>query len=143
MVGKLGLSENILNELNQDIYTRDDSSVVSEELEKLGVSPSSFFIDFYRNFEGPFWSEKLGFELLDIEEDSPNISDVTAECRETFNFPKKYLALCELSVGQIFVLDCETDSVFAVNFEGEEERLVKGELEPRWASFKGFIESYF
>ena len=136
-------NEILKNELSDATYHRNDSSRVHEALEALGVSPSSFFVGFFSAYKGPFWSEKLGFELLDLIEDSPNIVEVTQACRQGFSFSDKYLALCELSAGQVFVLDCESDGVYAVNFEGGETLLKDGKLEIRWKNFKGFIENYF
>lgn len=145
-IGKLmmiDLPESVKNELSDSAYDRADPEEVSRALEMFGVNPPVFFVDFYKKYEGPFWSEKLGYELLDLVEDCPNIVGHTKLCREQYEFPNQYLVLTEITTGQVAVLNAETDQVFEVDFEGGDVLLKKGELEPRWNSFKEFVVDYF
>lgn len=54
------------------------------------------------------------------------------------------LVLTDLSAGDtVHVLDAESDQVFVVDFEGGEELLLTGQLEPQWMTFTDFIQAYF
>lgn len=125
-------------------YTRKNVDVVDLALERLSVHASSSFVDFYKTFTGPFWSDSLGIELADLVEDCNSVESLSQECRRVFVFPDRFLVLTPLSSGgTIHVLDTEADSVYVVDLEGGEELLKDGQLEPRWRSFCDFLEAYF
>lgn len=125
--------------LPEDIYKRSDKNQVRNSLIRLKSNPSDTFKSFYNRYEGPFWEEGLGFELLDITE----IESHTLSARMEHNFLKQYLILTELSANSVIVLNTFTDHVFIVHFEGGDEKLLRGELEPTWLSFHEFLKTYF
>ena len=139
----MSLPDNVANALSDPTFHRQDDNA-DAVLSRLDVAPSSEFTEFYRTYIGPFWSDSLGIELADIVDDESNIETLTEQCRSQFGFPKQMLVLTQLSAGAtVHVLDTESDEVFVVDFEGGEDLLVKGELEPRWASFSEFLQDYF
>lgn len=139
----MSLPDKVVNALSDPAYHRqvDDIEVV---LGQLDVTPSSEFTEFYRTYIGPFWSDSLGIELADIIDDECNIGALTEQCRSQYRFPERMLVLTQLSPGgTVHVLDTESDEVLVVDFEGGEDLLVKGELEPRWDTFSDFLQDYF
>ena len=125
-------------------YTRKNTDVVELALERLNVHAPSSFVDFYKTFTGPFWSNSLGVELGDLVEDRDSVECLSQECRRLFMFPDRFLVLTPLSSGgTIHVLDTEADAVYVVDLEGGEELLRRGQLEARWSSFCDFLEAYF
>lgn len=129
--------------LDENIYKRDNKDEVMQTFKRLGVNASDIVIQFYRNFAGPFWEESIGFELLDIIDDKPNVESATLICREEFTFPSKYLILTELTTNEIIVLDSESDKLYKVDFEGADEALLAGTLKETWANFEEFLREYF
>ncbi len=129
--------------LSDNIYLRSNKDEIIKALKELDISPSKRFIQFYTTYAGPFWEEALGVELMDIIEENNNIVKSTNTCRDEYGFNKKYLVLTEMSANQVIVLDSETDKVYRVNFEGEDELLQKGELNEEWSSFSDFLKEYF
>lgn len=139
----MSLPDNIVKALRDPTFHRPCNNV-EEVLIRLNVTPSSVFREFYGTYVGPFWSDFLAIELADIIEDESSIETLTEQCRSQFGFPKRMLVLTPLSAGgTVHVLDTESDEVFVVDFEGGESLLVKGELEARWATFRGFLQDYF
>ena len=92
---------------------------------------------------GPFWSEALGFELLDALEGPETIRSITENCRQQFGFPDHVVVLSAPSAGQVIALDVDSDKLFEVDFEGGEKLLALGQLTPRWNSFEAFLCEYF
>lgn len=129
--------------LGKEIYKREDRKLVKSALIRLGVDASDTFQEFYYQYAGSFWEEHVPFELLDIVDDENNIESYTFISRKEYGFPKQYLVLSEMSANAILVLDTITDKVYTVNFEGEDELLLKGELKETWASFFEFLRAYF
>lgn len=139
----MSLPDNVIQALNDPTFHRK-SNDVETVLDRLEVTPSSEFTEFFRTYIGPFWSDSLGIELADIVDDESNIETLTEQCRSQFQFPKRMLVLTQLSAGAtVHVLDTDSDEVFVVDFEGGEDLLAKGELEPRWATFGDFLQEYF
>lgn len=129
--------------LSDPVFHRVDGDIEGV-LKRLGVNPSRDFGEFYSTFIGPFWSKGLGIELADIIDGESNIESLTIQCRSQFGFPNRMLVLTDLSAGDtVHVLDAETDQMFVVDFEGGEELLIRGQLEPRWMTFADFIQAYF
>lgn len=126
-----------------EIYQRSDIDLVKEALSMLNVNPSPAFKEFYGKYAGPFWEEHIPFELLDVAEEERNITSYTYIARKEHGFPDRYLVLSEISANAILVLDSVTDKVYCVNFEGEDKRLLQGELPEAWPSFYAFLMEYF
>lgn len=129
--------------LEDDIYNHEDKGEVDEKLLNLDVEVSDTFREFYYRYAGPFWEEHVPYELLDLVDDDINIESNTLIVREEHKFPSKYLVLSEMSANAIIVLDSVTDKVYSVNFEGEDELLIKGELKENWTTFYDFLKEYF
>jgi hypothetical protein len=51
--------------------------------------------------------------------------------------------LTDLLANAVLVLDAEEGHVLNVDFEGGDEELIAGALEPSWDSFLRFLEDYF
>lgn len=107
---------------------------------RLGVSPTDSFVEFYRKYEGTFVSASTGFELADLV---GHVEELTLACREAHGFGRHLLVLSEECGDAVLVYDSEKDAVFAVDFEGTDELLREGSLEPRWSSFAEFLDWYF
>ena len=136
----------VSKKLINPVYKRKNKSNVDITLKALGVSASSIFKLFYELYEGPFGSEVTGFEVVDLFECEPNeqnIISLTKICREEYQFPNKFLVLTELLGGGVLVYDTENDCVFNVDFEGSDQDLINGTLEPDWSSFYEFLDFYF
>lgn len=129
--------------LDKSLYSRNDKEEVIEAFKRLDVNVSEIVKEFYLNFEGPFWEETLGMELLDIINDEVNIESITNECREVHMFPKKYLVLTEMEANEVIVLNSLNDKVYRVDFEGGDEKLLNEDLEEDWESFEEFLVTYF
>lgn len=129
--------------LKEDTYQRNDPDVVDQAINRLNVNAPESFILFYKRFEGPFWEETLGMELLDLVESNDNIESLTCVCREEYSFPDNYLVLTEMNANEVIVLDASSDKVFRVDFEGGDEKLKSGKLNPEWNSFEEFLMCYF
>ena len=128
--------------LAEPTYARANPDSVAPILSDLGVE-HSLLRSFLERYEGPFWSEHIGCEMLDLYEGEETIKSATETCRQRFGFPSNLLVLSQLTAGQIVVLDTSDDKVCEVDFEGGEELLKKKELEPRWDSFRSFLVEYF
>lgn len=124
-------------------YKRAVPEHAASACSKLGVEPGDLFWEFFERFEGPFGSEVTGFELLDVCEGEPSVVSATGVCRGEHAFPPRYLILTNLLGGGVLVYNVETRSVYNVGFEGGDELLREGNLEPEWNSFGEFLEEYF
>lgn len=139
----MNIIEQLEKILNNSTYRRVNINKVKASLQKLDVKPSPEFVEFFSKFEGPFWGKTLGLELLDLVEEINNIEKSTLFCREEFNFNKEFLVLTELSANEVIVLNCETDKVYRVNFEGGDEELINGTLQETWTFFRDFLTEFF
>lgn len=137
------LPDKLSQVLGEEIYIREDKTLVKDTLARLEVNVSDTFQEFYNQYAGPFWEEHVPFELLDLVDEENNIEAYTLICREEHGFPKQYLVLSEMSANAVLVLDTVTDKVHIVNFEGGDELLLKGELEATWSTFYNFLKAYF
>ena len=129
--------------LSDTIYLRSNKEEVVKAIKELDIIPSEEFIEFYTRYEGPFWEETLGIELMDIIEDSNNIFKSTNICRNEYGFGNQYLVLTEMSANEVVVLNSKTDKLYRVNLEGGDELLKNGELQEEWSCFSDFIKEYF
>lgn len=138
---------NIISELkailDSGTYARENPEEVIQTFQRLGVKVSKDVEDFFVNFAGPFWEETLGMEFLDIVEDEVNIESVTMKCRKEHSFPEHYLVLTEMVANEVIVLNTIDDKVYRVDFEGGDEKLLKGVLQAEWYSFEEFLIAYF
>ena len=138
---------NIISELkailDSGTYARENPDEVIQTFQRLGVKVSKDVEDFFVNFAGPFWEETLGMEFLDIVEDEVNIESVTMKCRKEHSFPEHYLVLTEMVANEVIVLNTIDDKVYRVDFEGGDEKLLKGVLQAEWYSFEEFLIAYF
>lgn len=138
------LPKNLNEVLSDKIYKRINFKEIKESLNRLGVQPSSTFMEFYNNYAGSFGSDESPYELLDLcENGNRNIEKYTYIARKEHNFPNKYLVLTEMISLSILVLDSETDKIYEVDFEGGDKLLINGSLKPTWNSFYRFLEEYF
>lgn len=129
--------------LRDQKYARPDPDIVVDALHRLGVPPHSLLQAFFRKYEGPFWSEHLGYELLDVSEGVETVESATETCQQKFGFPRSAVVLTQLTSGQVAVLNTEIDKVYEVDFEGGDVMLKTGELVPRWGTFRDFLLEYF
>lgn len=137
------LPERLDEVLGEEIFIREDSNLVQDTLIRLGVNASDTFQEFYIKYAGPYWEEYVPYELLDLVDEENNIESYTLISRKEHGFPKQYLVLSEMSANAVLVLDTVTDKVYTVNFEGEDELLLIGELKETWLSFFDFLKAYF
>jgi hypothetical protein len=134
-------------ELNQHLEflpKRKDPAAVDEAFSKLGVTPGECFCDYYRTFEGgPIGSDYVGFTLSDMIEDRASVVNLTIACRDNHGFAPQFLVISDLCADSVLVYDSVSDGVLDVDFEGGSDQLMKGTLEPQWASFQSFLEFFF
>lgn len=128
--------------LDGAVYLRHDHAAVDYALNNLGAS-HDLLAKFFRRYEGPFWSEYLGCEMMDMVEGGETVTSMTEGCRRMFGFPASIIVLTKISAGQVVVLNQSDDKVFEVDFEGGDALLRQGKLRPRWNSFRCFLEEYF
>jgi len=129
--------------LAKPTYARLDVESVNAALRRLETAVPDSFRDFYTKYAGPFGSKRIGFLLLDLCEDTPNVITQTQVCRKEHGWPKKLVVLTDLLGNAVLVLDAEIDRVFNVDFEGGDEELIRGQLEPSWSSFNDFLSFFF
>ncbi len=137
-----GLPRSVETALADPAYARANSSVVSAALEALGCTGSKVFRAFYERYAGPF-AGIGGYELLDVVDGPENVTTQTEAVRRQYRVPARYLVISTYVANAIIVYDCETDFVFDVDFEGSEQDLLAGVLEPRWRSFEAFLVDFF
>jgi hypothetical protein len=94
-------------------------------------------------YSGPFWSSRIGVELLEIIEAPRTVEVVTKICREKFGLPAGFFVLTDLTAGQVVVLDDEKDQVYEMDFEGGEKLIANGNLPVRWPSVESFLMDCF
>ena len=129
--------------LADDLWKRSDESNVEEAFTELGVDPASDFAEFFRRYWGPFHSERIGHEVLDLIEQDESIVSATQTVREEFGFANRFIVVSTLTGMSVLVYDVESQRVFDVDFEGGERLLQSGRLEARWQSWNDFLTDYF
>jgi len=125
------------------IYVCKEPRDIAPVLAVLGCRSSPAFRYFYEHYSGGFSSEVTSYELLDLVDDTTNIQTQTQAVREVHGWPSRYLVLSDYLANAVLVYDCETDAVFNVDFEGSDQELIKGKLQPDWKSFEDFLAYYF
>ena len=129
--------------LDCNTYARENPDDVVQAFLRLNVNVSKSVKDFFMNFAGPFWEETIGMVFLDIVDDEINIENMTYECRRKHLFPDNYLVITEMVANEVIVLNTLDDKVYRVDFEGGDEKLIKGVLPAEWDSFEKFLVDYF
>ena len=129
--------------LSDPLFLRVHNKGVDDALGYLEAHPDSDFARFYKCFSGPFASGKLGYELLDLLEQSTNIVSQTNSCRELFDFPKNFFVLTDLVGNSVLVYEAIDNKVYDVDFEGGDELLMSGNLKPVCESFSDFLSFFF
>jgi hypothetical protein len=123
--------------------------LVAAQLKQLDVSPPASFVNFFAEHEGPFGSNRTSFELGSLCDDSGNDNDphsipaLTRICRSVHGWPQHFLVLTNMVADSVMVYDTQRDLVFDVDFEGSDELLKAGTLEPTFDSFDAFLQWYF
>jgi hypothetical protein len=133
----------VLPQLDDPIYAGRDPSLVDRALERLGVVVPEGFAAFWRRYEGGFSSAETGYELLDLCAGTPSVVSQTEDCREVRGFPQHILVLSDLLGLAALMYDVRTDQVFNVDFEGGDQLIIRGELDPEWDTFDDFLHYYF
>jgi len=133
------LPNNVSRALVDPVYKRPTAADVQAVEARMGVSLCGVFRELFETYRGTFGSEPLGYELLDINAMEP----ITLTCRKEFGFPDRFLVMTQPIANAVLVYDTKSDAVYDVDFEGSDEELVRGELEPRWPSFSEFLTEYF
>lgn len=136
------IPHSVESKLSDQIYHRSQSDLVGNALADLAVKHELVQV-FLNRYEGPFWSQRLGYEFLDLIEGNETIVSATQTCRDQYGFPGQFLVLSQLSAGQIVVLDTLGDKVYEVDFDGGNKLLLAGGLAPSWDSFRSFLVDYF
>ncbi len=129
--------------LANSVFIRRDKTVVGIALKKLGVEVSDSFRKFFETYQGPLGSSNTGFELSDICERSYSILKLTEICRDVHGFPKRFLVISDLVGNAAIVYDSKSDHVYTIDFEGTDQELIQGKLEPDWESFYDFLDFFF
>jgi len=127
------------------VYRRRNADELAGSMKFLaaGQEDLGLFGLFFEKYEGPFHSDHSGFELLDVQNQDPSIYSNTKYCREQLGWPPAFIVLTDLLGGSALVFEYEKDKVYVVDFEGGDEELVAGTLEPYWSSFEEFLLDYF
>jgi len=129
--------------LSEGLWRRGRDSNVDVALTSLGINQESDFADFYRQFWGPFHSSHVGHELLDIVEQDESIVSATQTVRNEFGLADRFIIVSCLTGLSVLVYDKESEMIFDVDFEGGEELLDSGKLDPRWGTWSQFLIAYF
>lgn len=106
------LSDAVLACLDSDLYRLDTARPVAAICSRMGVKPSSAFIDLYSQFQGMFDSDHCGFLLLDLDTDRESIVTQTMTMREVHSLPKRFLALSDYQVNSLIVYETLFDLVY-------------------------------
>ena len=132
------------NLLEDERFRRPDGNDDVTKFSKiLGITPSKSFCDFYSQFQGPIDSDFVGYLLLDILEDNPTALELTQYVREEFEIPNHFVVISDVSARSVLVLNTKNDQVVEMDFDGGVELLLEESLEPRWNSFKEFLNEFF
>src|SRR5262245_41528922 len=67
------IPENVEQKLSDRLWARPDLRRVDHALPKLGIADADDFAEFFRRFRGPFHSDSVGHELLDVVEQDESI----------------------------------------------------------------------
>jgi len=145
-----GLDE--IEALADPLFRRKDPAAVARALARLGVDPPRIFVEFHERYAGVLGSDNTGLELLDLctgEPDYPyhpsdsSVVAATELVRSLFDLPHQYLVLSTELGNAVLVYDTTTDLVYNMDFEGGEQELREGILEPSFLSFQALLDFFF
>jgi hypothetical protein len=139
----MAIPMNVEAKLSDELWKRKNDAGLDDAFAELGIESESEFAEFYRRYWGPFHSATLGYELLDVVEQDESVRSSTQAVREEFGFEDRFVVVSTLTGMSVLVYDVKTGSIYDVDFEGGDELLRTGELEPRWNSWNEFISIYF
>jgi hypothetical protein len=122
---------------------RQNPSDADGAFSRLGVVPQACFFEYCRTYVGPVGSDYTGLILSDLIEEQSSIEKSTVACRKHHGFRVHHLVISDLCGGAVLVYDCNTDAVLNVDFEGGQDRLFQGTINPQWLTFESFLEFFF
>jgi hypothetical protein len=131
---------------------RHDPTAVGRALTRLAVEPGPGFVAFHERYAGVFGSRNTGYELLDLchgepdypfDPSYPSIVAATEVVRELYEIPHRYLVISTYLGDAVLMYDTTTDLVYSVDFQGGDEELRRGELEPSYPSFRALLADFF
>ena len=111
--------------LRNPVYRRE-SPVERAELERIGISADSEFGLFFARHHGPFGSTVTQFLLLDLLDQDPTDSVMTATSviRERFGWPDRYFVISDMLAHAVLVYDTTSDRAFNVDFDTDNDLLI-------------------
>jgi hypothetical protein len=139
----MAIPDKVAQKLREQVWKRSSRVGLANAFTELGVPASDPFYEFYSKFHGPFRSDKIGFELLDVIEQDESIVTNTRLVREQLDFPSHYIVLTSMNGLAVLIYNLKNGGVFDVDFEGGDELLLRGELPPRWRNWWDFADNYF
>lgn len=134
------------------LHRRADPAPVARALARLAVHPPRGFVAFHERYTGQMGSDNTGFELLDMCVDEPDYrfepsSDSSiVTCTELvrgYQIPHQHLCISTYLGNAVLMYDTITDVVYNMDFEGSDEQLRRGVLEPQFPSFRAFLAWFF
>jgi hypothetical protein len=124
-------------------FRRTDSESVDRAIDALTANQCESLRRFFRHFRGPIGSDVIGYQLLDILEDTPSIVTATNAVRKQFNLGSQWIVISDLFANSALLYNAEEDQVYDVDFEDGIQSLIRGNLQPRWSSFRAFLGEFF
>jgi hypothetical protein len=144
-------ADNGASDLGDPAHRRDDPSAVGRALARLGVDPPEVFVAFHERYAGVLGGP-TALELLDLcdgepdypyDPSYPSIVAATELVRDMYGLPHQYLVISTLVGDAVLVYDTTTDLVYNMDFEGGDEELRQGVLEPEYRSFQAMLDFFF
>lgn len=139
----MAIPTTIERKLGNHVFHRTILTQLDNAFLELGISSSDPFREFYTQFQGPFASNRIGYELLDLIEQEESILSNTRIVRTKFDFPQRYVVLTSMNGHAILVYDIASSSIFDMDFEGGDKLLIEGRLPARWHNWWEFANDYF
>ena len=98
----MAIPDRVERKLNESLWGRPDGQHLTEVFAKLGIIDSDDFAEFFRRFWGPFRSDSIGYELLDVVEQEESILPNTEIVRQEFGFLIRFIFVTNLPNVWIF-----------------------------------------
>lgn len=114
-----------------------------QAVEEIGLLRSDPLFQFYESNEGHFSSSNTGFCFLDIATDPKTYWDQHRIVYEEYGIPRRYLVISDLLGNAVLMYDTSTTAVYNVDFEGGDQMLIEGTLEPYFKTLSEFLKWYF
>jgi hypothetical protein len=137
------IPDKVEQRLSDSLWKRPDEERLDAALASLGIVGTDDFAQFFRRFWGPFRSDSIGHELLDVIEQDESILSNTKTARQELGLPERFVVVSTLNGLSVLVYDAQSGLVYDVDFEGGDELLKAGQLPPRWRSWNDFVSDYF